>query len=307
MIAHLRGREEVMTWFGWTRRHAEWIALVGLTGGYFTRAQLCDFLGVAPLQARKVVRMMTERKIATEGTLEARRVCRISGQGIYQALGAPDLRPPGDAAEETVMRRLLSLDYVLDHTGLPWLPTETEKVGAFEALGIARELLPRRRTGGYGRARLRYFADELPIALDDGRALFTFADPGFASSGPLREWGKKHCGLWQALREGGRAVHVVAVVRTVRELRRARATVTRWSRPGSAPSGAAGENARREIERIKRAILEGDGAALAPYGDIQAGLGRIAELRELERSARPRPSIDGLDTWRSSRLPGEWS
>ena len=42
------------------------------------------------------------------------------------------------------MRRLLSLDYVIEHSGLPWLPTEPEKVAAFEALGIERELLPSR-------------------------------------------------------------------------------------------------------------------------------------------------------------------
>ena len=40
------------------------------------------------------------------------------------------------------MRRLLSLDYVLEHPGLPWLPTESEKVGAFEALGIERRIAP---------------------------------------------------------------------------------------------------------------------------------------------------------------------
>ena len=42
------------------------------------------------------------------------------------------------------MRRLLSLDYVIEHSALPWLPTEPEKVAAFEALGIERELLPSR-------------------------------------------------------------------------------------------------------------------------------------------------------------------
>ena len=34
------------------------------------------------------------------------------------------------------MRRRLRLDNVIEHAGLPWLPTEPEKVGAFEELGI---------------------------------------------------------------------------------------------------------------------------------------------------------------------------
>ena len=40
------------------------------------------------------------------------------------------------------MRRLLSLDYVIEHAQLPWLATEAEKVAAFESLGIERGLLP---------------------------------------------------------------------------------------------------------------------------------------------------------------------
>lgn len=37
---------------------------------------------------------------------------------------------------------LLSLDHVIEHAGLPWRPTEAERVAAFEALGINRWLLP---------------------------------------------------------------------------------------------------------------------------------------------------------------------
>ena len=36
------------------------------------------------------------------------------------------------------MRHHLSLDYVLEHTGLLWLPTVPEKVGACEAISIER-------------------------------------------------------------------------------------------------------------------------------------------------------------------------
>ena len=41
-----------------------------------------------------------------------------------------------------LMRRLLSLDYVIEHPRLPWLPTEAEKVAACEALGIERRVPP---------------------------------------------------------------------------------------------------------------------------------------------------------------------
>ena len=68
--------------------------------------------------------------------------CRIFARRIYRALGAEDIRDRRSASEEVLLRCLLSLDYVLEHLGLPWLPTEPEEVRAFEALGIERRLLP---------------------------------------------------------------------------------------------------------------------------------------------------------------------
>ena len=39
MIEHLRGRDRKLEPLGWTGRKAEWIALVCLHSGVFTRAQ----------------------------------------------------------------------------------------------------------------------------------------------------------------------------------------------------------------------------------------------------------------------------
>ena len=43
MIAHLRGRDRKLELHGWTGREAEWIALVCLHSGVFTRAQFCHY------------------------------------------------------------------------------------------------------------------------------------------------------------------------------------------------------------------------------------------------------------------------
>ena len=85
------------------------------------------------------------------------RVCRIFSRGLYRALGAEDIRHRRTASADVLMRRLLSLDYVLEHSALPWLPTEPEKVGAFEALGIEREILPSRLYRGAAGDTRRYF------------------------------------------------------------------------------------------------------------------------------------------------------
>ena len=59
-------------------------------------------------------------------------MCRIFSRPIFQALGTEDIRHRRVASTEILLRRLLALDYVLEHPGLPWLPTETEKVRAFD-------------------------------------------------------------------------------------------------------------------------------------------------------------------------------
>ena len=100
------------------------------------------------------------------------RVCRIFSRGLYRALGTEHIRHRRTASADVLMRRLLSLDYVIEHSGLPWLPTEPEKVAAFEALGIERELLPSRLYRGAAGDTRRYFPVKLPVALEAERALF---------------------------------------------------------------------------------------------------------------------------------------
>ena len=55
MIAHLAGRERALEPFGWTGRQAEWIALVCLHSGVFTRTQATRFLDTHHERARRLV------------------------------------------------------------------------------------------------------------------------------------------------------------------------------------------------------------------------------------------------------------
>ena len=110
MIEHLRGRQKALEPLGWTGREAEWIALVCLHGGIFTRAAVEN-----------------ENFMFSGGS----RPCRILSKPIYRALGVENIRYWWKTSLTVVMRRLLSLDYVLEHPELAWLPTEPEKVGCF--------------------------------------------------------------------------------------------------------------------------------------------------------------------------------
>ena len=308
MIAHLKGRERALEPFGLTGRRAEWIALASLHGGVFTRAQLSDWLGASRFKVLRLVQALTERRLLTEETVRGLKVCRICARGVYQALGAEDIRHRRITSVEVVVRRLLSFDYVIEHPGLPWLPTGSEKVDSFDALGIPRSLLPVRVYRGAAGGAQRYFPRGMPVALDSRRAVFVHADPGYDTSTALHSWRDRHRRLWEALREDGLSVEAVGVACTRRPLVRARTILGNWTnsdsttRPVHPPGTVAA--ARREAARVENAIRGNDDATVEELGGLNGCLRRLVEVRELLRSARPEGTIDAHSVWRSSRLAG---
>ena len=86
------------------------------------------------------------------------------------------------------MRRLLSLDFVLEHPGMNWLPDEPEKVEFFEELGLPRRFLPRRIYYGVVGNQKRYFALKLPLAVEPEIVTFAYVDPGHQTDRELYSW-----------------------------------------------------------------------------------------------------------------------
>ena len=206
------------------------------------------------------------------------------------------------------MRRLLSLDYVIEHTDLPWLPTKHEKVGAFEALDISRFLLAVRGYRGAAGGTQRHFPLGLPVALDSRRALFVYADPGYDIATALGTWRDRCRRLWEAVRERGGSVEAVGVVRARGQLKRARTILGNWA-SGATASGPSLRpvtvtSVRREIARIKQATLGMDDGAVAKMGGFQACRHRIVELKDLLPPEPAGPAIDGYSVWRASRYGG---
>ena len=174
------------------------------------------------------------------------------------------------------MRRLLGLDYVLEHPRLPWLPTEADRVAAFEALGIERGLLPQRVYRGALGGLRRFFPLGMPVALDSGRAVFVYAEPGYETATAIRSWDAKHGDLWKGLWDLGLKIEVVAVVR-------------RWKEYGRAEQGAGQLVAVSAPVRNRR----GDPARPCPYraGHPRGGCPRPRRVRRLAAGleARHRP------------------
>ena len=215
MIEHLRGRERKLKPLGWTGQEAEWIALVCLHSGVFTRAQFCHYFDTGRWAAHRFVKALIERKAAVESEWPLMngggKTCRISSKAIYRALGVEDIRHRREASKPVVMRRLLSLDFVLEHPGMNWLPAEPEKVEFFQKLGLPRRLIPRRIYYGVAGNQKRYFALKLPLAADPKTVTFAYVDPGHSTATELCSWGAAHGPLWDAVRSKGRQVRVIGI------------------------------------------------------------------------------------------------
>ena len=125
MIEHLHEREKALEPLGWTGREEEWITLVCLHSGVFTRSQFCRFCSPTAVdrkRALRFVRDLVDRRMAVEDDRAifpgGAKACRISNKEIYRKLGIENVRHRRYADDSVMLRRLLSLDYVLEYPQL---------------------------------------------------------------------------------------------------------------------------------------------------------------------------------------------
>ena len=306
MIEHLRGRDRKLEPLGWTGPEAEWIALVCLHSGVFTRAQFCHYFGVWRSGAQRFVQTLIDRRAAVEGEWPVMhgggKTCRISSNAIYRVLGVENIRHRRKASKPVVIRRLLSLDFVLEHPGMNWLPTEPEKVEFFEKLGLPLRLIPRRIYYGAVGNQKRYFALKLPLAVGRETVTFAYVDPGHSTDTELRSWGAAHGPLWDALRSKGRQVRVIGIAVENANVDRTARLLEAWAAadPGTPAEGL---TVKQEIKAIHEAITRRDQEFLAQYGGYGGAGRRSVELQRLpEAKVTEGVSIDDYSTWRAVRF-----
>ena len=306
MIEHLRGRDHKLQPLGWTGPDAEWIALVCLHSGVFTRSQFCDYFDAFRKQAHRFVKTLIDRRQAVETDLVAfnggGKTCRISSNAIYRALGVENIRHRRRASQPVVMRRLLSLDFVLEHPGMNWLPAEPEKVEFFENLGLPLRLIPRRIYYGVAGNQKRYFALKLPLAVDPETVTFAYVNPGHQTDTELHSWGAAHGPLWDALRKKGRQVRVIGIAVENATVDRTARVLEAWAaaEPGTPDEGL---TVKQEIKAIRDAMKQNDLAYLEQYGGFGKAMKRVAELYKLpEAKLTEGVSIDDYSTWRAVRF-----
>ena len=241
LIRHLRGREKTLEPFGWSPDDTQWVAMVCLNSGVFTRGQYSAFFHAHHSRVARLVQSLVDLKLAVEEPIPGisppnrpARSCRITYKPIYQALGISNVRYRGDGPEpHAYLRRLLSLDYVIEHPQLEWLPTEAEKVEFCTHYGVPPSLLPRRLYGGAAGEVIRYFPLKLPIgaapAAGGPVCTFVYIDPGHGTPTGLRHWGQDHAHIWSIFRKGGLKIHVAAVVLNPVAGVRAQHMLTGWA------------------------------------------------------------------------------
>ena len=306
MIEHLRGRDRKLEPLGWTGQDAEWITLVCLHSGVFTRGQFCDYFGTETKRAHRFVKALVARKAAVENEnfmfSGGARPCRISSKLIYRALGVENIRHRRKAGKPVVMRRLLSLDFVLEHPGMNWLPAEPEKVEYFEKLGLPLRLIPRRIYYGVVGKQKRYFALKLPLAVDPEIVTFVYIDPGHQTDRELYSWGAAHGPLWDALRKKGRQVRVIGIGVENATVDRTARVLEAWA-AAEPETPDEGLTVKQEIKAIDEAMVGEDEEFLARYGEFaKAGRRSVDLQRRPEAKVTEGVSIDDYSTWRAVRF-----
>jgi len=298
---------------GWTGRKAEWLALVCLHSGVFTRTQYQACYGTSQPVAARFIRALVDARVARvaapleRGAGRPTGVCHVHHRSFYRALDIENNRHRRSGSPALVMRRLLSLDYVLEHQDLAWLPTEPEKVSYFRRLGVPVAALPRREYRGpfSTRSTRRYFAFKLPVAGDGETTTFVYAEPGGRQRlqrERIRAWADAHGPLWRALRQHGGAVHVAAVTRTGDDAAANAAILDSW-RGEPAPAAPLSAADKQLLADVRRADATGDFSPLDKYGGwLEAGKA-AHRIEQAGQAADPPPEqIDAYSTHVAERL-----
>ena len=272
------------------------LSAVCLHSGVFTRSQLERCLdcsrATAARRASKLVGAAVAKEIEIAGVGSA---LLAHHRGLYEDLGEANLRHSRAGSRETMLRRLLSLEYLIEHPDMPWLATEGEKVQAAAARGVPHEALPTRLYEGKdGSSTTRQFAPaKLPVAIDDEWATFVWTDDGtVASAKPLRRWAGQHGALWQALVASGLAVGVVVVCASEARQAKVEEALGRLE-PPPRPQGDS-----REIAALRQAIIRRD------YGRHGTLTPAAQELRRLIVAERVTAATDswGAESWLAPRI-----
>lgn len=307
-IPHLAGRDAALRQLGWNGRDAAWLALVCLHSGVFLRSQYRALWKAPIITARRLAERLIdvgggrEQPLAGERGNASEHLCHVTARPIYRALGIEHVRHRRTGSPGLLFRRLLSLDYVIDHPTVPWLPTEQEKVAHFTGLGVPLADLPQSVFKGAIAPTVRYFTKKLPIAADGRSATFVYTVASKTDINALDYWGETHEALWNTLRRDGCTVQVVAVTRTAGQSRSIGKKLTRWCGPPPAAQRLSPEE-QELMDDVQRARETRNWRILDKWGGVNDAADHVLAIQErTDAPTPPGPAIDSCSTHVAARL-----
>jgi len=204
---------------GYTERESPFLSLAALHGGYFLRGQFCRFIGkeVGGTSAALIEKLLDRRHAMVLTGSHNTKVYHLAARPFYAALGQEDNRNRRSREPLGIQRRLMILDFVLDHLHYWFFATEQERVDYFTGVrGVPLAALPSKpyRSPSTGQVTTRYFVDKNPIfILDSDRSVnplvhFCYVDEAVTRSG-FETFLTQYRPLFEALGRF-RLVHVAA-------------------------------------------------------------------------------------------------
>ena len=278
--------------------------MAALHAGCFLRSQYCAYSGHSREAGRLFVQQLIKKRIAAEMPCgELGRICRLRSKAIYRALGAAETRHHRLARLPVMYRRMVTLDYVLEHPELPWLGSEAEKLACFDKLEVPRRQLPRRVYQGAAGGTVRYFDDKHPIAVDSPArtAVFVYVDSEEQTRKGLRSWRLERGALWRRLYDLGYRLRIVHAGRHRKLSQSVQGLFQHWSKISRSRHDV---NAlTQEKQRLRAALLKDDEAELDQYGGFDEAFRRATEIGRLLKHKNEMVGYEAAyEVWLSERL-----
>jgi len=163
-------RVRALALLGFSERQTRFLVTVALHSGFCLRRQYVTFAGLKyGAGVRDFLDRLVTRKLATRSAFRRDRghVYHLHSSAIYDPIDQADNRNRRTASAALIARKLMVLDYVLEHPAVEWFATEADKVHLFASrFGIRPIDLPQRIYVARRREAsptVRHFVHKLPI------------------------------------------------------------------------------------------------------------------------------------------------
>ena len=177
------GRSQGLEGFGYTARQAQFLLLVALHGGHFLRRQYVAFIRRAHGQAavRFLANSVSRGHVRVLPYGRHGHVFHLCARPLYAAIGEEHNRNRRGAEWDAVMRKLMTLDFVVAHPTAQFWATEADKAELLRNLRVPEEAWPARRYAPTQKGRpatTRHFVDKMPWYRTEGdpRLWFAYVD-----------------------------------------------------------------------------------------------------------------------------------